>query len=176
MGIPGTAAGGAGAATPRHPADASARRVGGHRGAGDRHLPAGEPRRLEPHRPHLGEAFPPRLRSAQPVSRRRPREVLRRRRMTPALRVIPPGLLTTIQDQGRPHAIASGVPPGGAMDRFAHAAANLLVWNDPSAATLECTVTGPRLVAERACVIAITGADLAPRLHGQDAPIWTSIA
>ena len=96
--------------------------------------------------------------------------------MTPALRVITPGLLTTIQDQGRPHAIASGVPPGGAMDRFAHSAANLLVWNDPSAATLECTITGPRLVAERACVIAITGADLAPRINGHEAPAWTSIA
>jgi len=96
--------------------------------------------------------------------------------MTPALRVITPGLLTTIQDQGRPHAIASGVPPGGAMDRFAHSAANLLVWNDPSAATLECTITGPRLVAESACVIAITGADLAPRINGHEAPAWTSIA
>jgi antagonist of KipI len=95
--------------------------------------------------------------------------------MTPALRVITPGLLTTIQDRGRPHAIASGVPPGGAMDRFAHSAANLLVWNDPSAATLECTITGPRLAAERACVIAITGADLAPRVNGQEAPMWTSI-
>jgi antagonist of KipI len=94
--------------------------------------------------------------------------------MTPALRVITPGLLTTIQDQGRPHAIASGVPPGGAMDRFAHSSANLLVWNDLSAATLECTMTGPRLVAERACAIAITGADLAPRVNGQEAPIWTS--
>jgi len=96
--------------------------------------------------------------------------------MTPALRVVTPGLLTTIQDQGRPHAIPSGVPPGGAMDRFAHSAANLLVWNDPSAATLECTITGPRLVAERACVIAITGGDLAPRINGQEAPAWTSIA
>ena len=95
--------------------------------------------------------------------------------MTPTLRVITPGLLSTIQDQGRPHAIASGVPPGGAMDRFAHSAANLLVWNDPSAATLECTMTGPRLVAERACVIAITGADLVPRVNGQEAPMWTSI-
>jgi len=96
--------------------------------------------------------------------------------MTPALRVITPGLLTTIQDRGRPHAVAAGVPPGGAMDRFAHAAANLLVWNDTSAATLECTMTGPRLVAERACVIAITGADLAPRINGREAPTWTSIA
>jgi biotin-dependent carboxylase-like uncharacterized protein len=94
--------------------------------------------------------------------------------MTPALRVLSPGLLTTIQDRGRPHALASGVPPGGAMDRFAHSAANLLVWNDPSAATLECTLTGPRLAAERDCMVAITGADLAPQVNGKEAPMWTS--
>ncbi len=96
--------------------------------------------------------------------------------MTPALRVVAPGLLTTVQDRGRPHAIASGVTPGGAMDRFAHAAANLLVWNDQSAAALECTLIGPRLVAERDCVIAITGADLGPRVNGEEAPLWTSFA
>lgn len=94
--------------------------------------------------------------------------------MTPALRVVTPGLLTTIQDRGRPHTLASGVPPGGAMDRFAHAAANLLVWNDQSAAALECTLIGPRLVAARDCVIAITGADLGPRVNGAEAPMWTS--
>jgi antagonist of KipI len=59
-----------------------------------------------------------------------------------------PGLFTTVQDLGRLHAIASGVQPGGAMDRFAHSAANLLVGNDRSAATLECTLRGPHLVAE----------------------------
>lgn len=93
----------------------------------------------------------------------------------PALRVITPGVLTTIQDRGRPHALASGVPPGGAMDRFAHAAANLLVWNDPSAAALECTLIGPRLVAERNCVVAIAGADLGARINGQVAPMWESV-
>ena len=95
--------------------------------------------------------------------------------MTPALRVVTPGLLTTIQDRGRPHALASGVPPGGAMDRFAHAAANLLVWNDPSAATLECTLSGPRLVAERDCIVAIAGADLSPRINGREAPMWEAM-
>ena len=96
--------------------------------------------------------------------------------MTDVLRVLQPGLLTTIQDLGRPQAVASGVPPGGAMDRFAHSAANLLVFNDRSAATLECTLLGPRLVAESARVIAITGADLAPRVNDEPAPMWTSIA
>jgi len=89
------------------------------------------------------------------------------------LSVVEPGLLTTIQDLGRPHAIAVGVPPGGAMDRFAHRAANLLVGNPPGDATLECTLKGPHLVAERECLIAITGADLNPQLNGRPAPMWT---
>ena len=96
--------------------------------------------------------------------------------MTPALRVLAPGLLTTIQDRGRPHALASGVPPGGAMDRFAHSTANLLAGNDPAAASLECTLSGPRLVAERACVVAIAGGDLGPRINGDEAEMWASLA
>ena len=95
--------------------------------------------------------------------------------MTPALKVEAPGLLTTVQDLGRPNAIAAGVQAGGAMDRFAHSAANLLVGNDPGLATLECTLRGPTLVAEQACLVAITGADLDPRVNGVPAPAWTSL-
>jgi antagonist of KipI len=86
-----------------------------------------------------------------------------------------PGLFTTVQDLGRLHAIGSGVQPGGAMDRFAHSAANLLVGNDRSAATLECTLRGPNLVAERSCLIAITGADFDPSVNGREAPMWASV-
>lgn len=95
--------------------------------------------------------------------------------MSELLRVLEPGLLSTVQDLGRPHAVASGVPPGGAMDRFAHTAANLLVGNDRSAATIECTVRGPRLAASTACLVAITGGDFDLRLNGVDAPMWTSL-
>ncbi len=95
--------------------------------------------------------------------------------MTEVLRVVEPGLLTTIQDLGRLGAIASGVPPGGAMDRFAHRVANLLVGNIAGDATLECTLRGPQLVADQSCVVAIAGADLGPRVNGLEAPMWTSI-
>jgi antagonist of KipI len=92
--------------------------------------------------------------------------------VTPALRVETPGLLTTIQDLGRPNAMSAGVSRGGAMDRFAHSAANLLVGNDAGVATLECTLRGPHLVAERACLLAITGGDLDPSINGRPAPQW----
>ncbi|TMF45067.1 MAG: biotin-dependent carboxyltransferase [Chloroflexi bacterium] len=95
--------------------------------------------------------------------------------MTGVLRVVVPGLFTTVQDLGRPNAIAAGVPPGGAMDRFAHRAGNLLVGNAEAEASLECTITGPTLVATHSCVIAITGADFEPRVNSQPIPGWTGV-
>jgi antagonist of KipI len=95
--------------------------------------------------------------------------------VTSALRVEEPGLLTTIQDLGRPNAIASGVQPGGAMDRFAHSAANLLVGNDAGCATLECTLRAPGLVAEQTCLVAITGGDFDPRVNGDSVPGWANL-
>ena len=85
------------------------------------------------------------------------------------------GLSTTVQDLGRPNAISAGVPPGGAMDRFAHSAANLLVGNDAGDATLECTLSGPHLAVQHACLIAITGADLDPHINGKPASMWTGV-
>jgi antagonist of KipI len=95
--------------------------------------------------------------------------------MTAVLRVEEPGLFTTIQDLGRPQAVASGVPPGGAMDRFAHTAANFIVGNDRGAASLECTLVGPHLVVESPCLIAITGGDFGPRVNDLPVQMWTSI-
>jgi len=95
--------------------------------------------------------------------------------MTEMLRVRKPGLLTTLQDLGRPNAVSAGVPPGGAMDRFAHRAANLLVGNDEGAATLECTLSGPDLIATHSCLVAITGADFDAQINGQTAPTWTGV-
>jgi antagonist of KipI len=95
--------------------------------------------------------------------------------VTVVLRVEEPGLFTTVQDLGRPNAISAGVQSGGAMDRFAHSAANLLVGNAPGLATLECTFTGPRLTAVHACLVAIAGADFDPHLNGTAVASWTSL-
>src|SRR5258705_1481610 len=95
--------------------------------------------------------------------------------MTAVLRVEDPGLFTTIQDLGRLNAISAGVQTGGAMDRFAHSAANLLVGNDPGQASLECTLSGPRLVADGACVVAIAGADFDPQINGVRVPSWMGL-
>ncbi len=96
--------------------------------------------------------------------------------MSEVLRVLEPGLLSTVQDLGRPHAVASGVPPGGAMDRFAHTAANFLVGNERSAATVECTVRGPRAVATSPCLVAVTGGDFDLRINGRQVATWTGLS
>jgi len=56
--------------------------------------------------------------------------------------VLKAGLLATVQDAGRPGHRASGMPVSGPMDRLAHAAANLLVGNEPGAAAVELTLVG----------------------------------
>ena len=59
--------------------------------------------------------------------------------------VLSPGLLTTVQDEGRPGSRGSGVSSGGALDCHALRIANLLVGNEASAAGLETTLGGLRL-------------------------------
>ncbi len=69
------------------------------------------------------------------------------------------GMLTTLQDLGRPGWRGAGVPPGGAMDRFAARVANLLVGNAEWAAVLEFTLVGPELEFRSDATIALGGAD-----------------
>ncbi|MEI6891528.1 MAG: biotin-dependent carboxyltransferase family protein [Pontiella sp.] len=62
-----------------------------------------------------------------------------------SVKVIEPGMYTTVQDAGRFGYLRYGLPPAGAMDRRAFHAANAWAGNDPNAAVLECTGTLPVL-------------------------------
>jgi antagonist of KipI len=75
------------------------------------------------------------------------------------IRVLRPGLFTTVQDAGRHGLQHLGLCPGGAMDDVAFALANALVGNAPGEATLEVTVIGPELQFERDCLVAVCGAE-----------------
>jgi biotin-dependent carboxylase-like uncharacterized protein len=85
-----------------------------------------------------------------------------------------PGLYSTVQDRGRPGYYALGIPPSGAMDRFAHDAGNALVGNMPGAAGIETTFLGPTLTFREFTVVAVTGADVAVTLDGVRVPPWMS--
>jgi biotin-dependent carboxylase-like uncharacterized protein len=82
-----------------------------------------------------------------------------------------PGLATSVQDTGRTGYYHLGIPPSGAMDRYSLRCANRLVGNAEDLAGLEITFLGPELVFQRAAVVAVTGARLAPRLNGQPMPL-----
>jgi biotin-dependent carboxylase-like uncharacterized protein len=74
------------------------------------------------------------------------------------IEVLDPGPLLTVQDRGRPGCAHLGVPPSGAADRRAAAAANQLAGNAPDAAVLEATLAGPRLRFLEAATFAVQGA------------------
>jgi biotin-dependent carboxylase-like uncharacterized protein len=92
------------------------------------------------------------------------------------LRVGQPGLLTTVQDEGRVGVYHLGMPPAGAMDRFAYRVANLLVGNPDGAAVLELTYMGPTLELTEDAVVAVTGADLPMSCDGEPLEPWASHA
>jgi biotin-dependent carboxylase-like uncharacterized protein len=90
------------------------------------------------------------------------------------IEVVQPGLSTTVQDRGRSGYYKVGIPPSGALDQFALTAANLLVGNDPGAAALECAYLGPELRFSEPRVLAVTGAELEPKVNGEGRPSWSS--
>ena len=92
-----------------------------------------------------------------------------------AVKVIKPGLVTAVQDLGRPGYFHLGIPLSGAMDRLALRAANLLVGNDEGAACLEAVFIGPELEFDSDATIAVTGGDMPLKIDGEEQPCWTSL-
>jgi biotin-dependent carboxylase-like uncharacterized protein len=92
------------------------------------------------------------------------------------IEVVKPGLSTTVQDVGRLGFYNVGIPPSGALDQFSLIAANLLVGNDRGAAALECAYMGPELRFGEPGVVAVTGAELEPRVNGEPREPWSSFS
>lgn len=92
------------------------------------------------------------------------------------IKVIQPGLQTTVQDIGRIGHYEVGMPPSGAMDKYALKVSNLLVGNDENAAGLEITYMGPKLKFEKDAVIAVTGGEIPPKVNDETVGMWETIA
>ncbi len=92
------------------------------------------------------------------------------------IRVKSPGLLTTVQDTGRFGEYAIGMPPSGAMDVFSYEVGNYLVGNEEGAAGLEITYFGPELEFTEDAVVAVTGAEMPPKINGEETPTWEALA
>ena len=92
------------------------------------------------------------------------------------VQVIKKGLETSVQDYpGRIGTLNLGFPPSGPMDSWSFRLANVLVDNEPGTAALECQFMGPTLKFNSDRIIAITGADMSPKINGTPIPLWESI-
>ncbi|WP_175438383.1 biotin-dependent carboxyltransferase family protein [Fusibacter sp. 3D3] len=93
-----------------------------------------------------------------------------------SIKVIAPGLFSTIQDLGRLNYQQYGMPVSGSMDKFAHHVANLLVGNAEHEALIEMTILGGTFIFEEDAVIAITGANMSPLINrAVEAEMWRSV-
>lgn len=91
------------------------------------------------------------------------------------IKIIKPGLYTTVQDRGRMGFQRFGIPVAGAMDDFSFRVANILVGNDENTAALETTFMGPNIQIDFDGFIAITGANMEPKINGSNVKMWRSI-
>jgi len=92
------------------------------------------------------------------------------------VQVIKKGLETSVQDYpGRIGTLNLGFPPSGPMDSWSFRLANVLVENEPGAAALECQFLGPTLKFNSDRIIAITGANMSPKINETPVPLWESL-
>ncbi|WP_125153157.1 5-oxoprolinase/urea amidolyase family protein [Clostridium rectalis] len=88
------------------------------------------------------------------------------------IKVIKGGLLTTIQDRGRIGYQKFGMPVAGAMDEFSLRIGNILLKNKEFEGALEITMIGAELMFNVNTAIAITGADLSPKINNKEVDMW----
>ncbi|MFW5791018.1 MAG: biotin-dependent carboxyltransferase family protein, partial [Bacillota bacterium] len=91
------------------------------------------------------------------------------------IKILEPGLCTTVQDRGRTGYQRYGMPESGAMDEFSYKIANSLVDNNENAPALEFTLNGPKIKFLDNCIIALTGAVSQAYLNQCQIPAWQSI-
>lgn len=104
------------------------------------------------------------VRGAEPQARRGPATV------AGGFAVAAPGILSLIEDEGRPGRADLGVTASGAADARAAREANRLVGNDRAAAVIECAGGGLAVTAEADHVVALAGADAAAAIDDRPVP------
>jgi allophanate hydrolase subunit 2 len=94
--------------------------------------------------------------------------------MSAGLKVLAPGLHTTVQDLGRAGYQAIGVPVSGALDGVNLRLANALAGNPPGASALEVLISGPTFeIAADTVRVALAGAGASLAIGPQRARLDT---
>ena len=91
------------------------------------------------------------------------------------MKILKPGMYTTIQDVGRYNYQKSGMSVAGAMDQFSLKVANILVGNSDSEACLEATLFGLEIEFGGDALIAVTGANLSPMINNIAVEMWSGV-
>jgi antagonist of KipI len=91
------------------------------------------------------------------------------------MRVLAPGLMTTVQDSGRRAGLESGIPPGGAADAYAYRLNCVVLGNRAGAAVVEQALKGGSYQAMTTVTAALTGADMAATVNGRQVPLATAV-
>lgn len=92
-----------------------------------------------------------------------------------SVKVINPGILSSIQDEGRKGFQAFGVPEAGAMDKEAILIANLLVNNEENTPVIEVTVMGLELEFSGDIILAVAGGDLDLQIDNISSPMYQTL-
>lgn len=91
----------------------------------------------------------------------------------PAVEVLEPGAMTTVQDYPGRHGYRSGgVPPSGPMDDLSFRLGNRSLGNPQGAAGLEFTDGGPVLKFTRAATVCLAGAEMYASIDGEPVDFW----
>jgi len=91
------------------------------------------------------------------------------------MKILKPGMYTTIQDIGRYNYQKSGMSVSGAMDQFSLRVANILVGNMDSEACLETTLFGLKIKFVGDALIAVTGGNLMPMINNKAIDMWSGV-
>jgi antagonist of KipI len=92
-----------------------------------------------------------------------------------SLRIIKPGILDTIQDQGRYGYQHLGINPGGVMDGFSSSLANALLGKKLNTPVIEMHFPAAEISIEKPCILSMTCGDFSPLINGAAAPLYQPV-
>jgi len=92
-----------------------------------------------------------------------------------SIKIIKPGMLTTLQGAARRGYRSMGIGGGGPMDNFAMRVANYLTGNEDEFAVIEMNFPAPEIIFLEDALISLTGADFSPEVNGTAVPLWTPL-
>jgi antagonist of KipI len=88
-----------------------------------------------------------------------------------SLKILKAGMLDSIQDSGRLGYQQFGINPGGTMDKYAAAIANILVGNNTDEAVIEMHFPAPAIFFDQPAMVALSGADFSANINGTQIPL-----